>query len=363
VEPAPAEHIVEVASDIAGVHAQVAASAEIMLGLRVAGITREDVRDALWRRRTLVKTVGLRGTLHLIPAGEVPTWMAANRLRFDAERKRYEKLGMDVASLDRLVDAISDVVGPDPISRPELESRLESRVGPAATRRNVAWAGSYPNWPLALGWAAALGRVCYGSGEGGRSTFVRLADWAGWRDEDPIEAGVTVLRRFLHVYGPSTVAEFVRWFSLEPPLARRLFDELEPELVEVDVEGSRRWMPAADSVAAASTRADSIHLLPQFDVYVVGSHPRDRLIPAASPLAQTRLGTAAPFNVLLAGGQVGGVWERKPRGRRLVVRVDAHVALTRKQRSEVGDRAERVAQILGLTSELEFGEVSLKRHL
>jgi hypothetical protein len=362
LEPAPAQRMVNVVSDICGVHAQVAASAELMLGLRVRGVTREDIRDALWRRRTLVKTVGLRGTLHVLPADELPTWMAANRLRFDSERQRYAKLGMDVANLDRLVDAISEVVGPEPMARPELERELESRVGKWATARNQGWAGNYPNWPLALGCAAALGRVCYGPGESGRATFVRLSDWSGWREEDPFEAGLFALKRFLRAYGPSTVAEFGRWFALEPPLARRLFAE-SPGLIEVEVERGKRWLSAADANAAESAHPNAVHLLPHFDVYVVGSHPRDQLIPRESALAATRLGTAAPFAVLLVGGRVGGVWERKPKGKALHIRVDAHVPLKPTQRQSVEAQAERVAEILGLECRLEFGEVSLKRHL
>ena len=354
--------MVQAVSDICGVHAQVAASAELMLGLRVRGITREDVRDALWRRRTLVKTVGLRGTLHVLPAEEVPTWMAANRLRFDSERQRYARLGVDVPNLDRLVDAISEAVGPEPIDRPTLERELEARIGKWATTRNQAWAGNYPNWPLAVGWAAAMGRVCYGPGQGGRATFVSLAGWSGWREEDPHEAGRFALKRFLSAYGPSTAAEFARWFALEPPLARHLFAESH-DLVDVDVEGSHRWMPAADAKEAESAHPEAVHLLPHFDVFVVGSHPRDQLIPRESPLAATRLGTAAVFAVLLVGGRVGGVWERKPGGKNLKIRVDAHVPLSGDQRRSVEAQAERVAEILGLRCQLEFGAVTLKRHL
>lgn len=363
--PAPVARprMVQAAADVCCIHAQVAASAEIMLGLRVAGVTRDDIRDALWNRRTLVKTVGLRGTLHLVPADEVPVWMAANRLRFDAERRRISRFGIDVADLDRLVDAISQVVGPEPITRVELERALEDRVGAVATTQRQAWAGNYPSWPFALGHAAAMGRVCYGPGEGGSSTFVRLADWSGWRDEDPLEAGAVVLRRFLHAYGPSTEAEFARWFALETPVVKRVFAQLDGELMEVDVEGSRRWMLASDAKAAAIAHPDAVHLLPQFDVYVVGSLPREQLIPANSPVAAMKLGSAAPFAVLLVGGRVAGVWERKPRGKKLAVRVDAHVRLSRAQKEEVERQAERVAQILRLQCELEFGEVMLKRHL
>src|SRR5438445_9808945 len=96
LQAAPAERLVEVAGDVCGVHARVAASAELMLGLRVAGITRRDIRTALWEKRTLVKTVGVRGTLHLLPAHEVPTWMAANRLRIPAEERRLGGAGLSV---------------------------------------------------------------------------------------------------------------------------------------------------------------------------------------------------------------------------------------------------------------------------
>ena len=354
--------LVSVASDICGAHAQVGASAELMLGLRVPGITRRDVRVAAWETRTLVKTVGLRGTLHLLPAGEVPLWMAANRLRFPAEERRLAGAGIDLDELQGVVRAIGDILGPEPIGRPELEHELEERVGGWAIATNQGFVGTYRNWPMALGWAAALGLVCYGPGEGGRSTFVRLADWSGWREEDPVAAGAFALRRFLHAYGPSTQAEFSRWFALAPALTRQLFDAVGQDLAEVEVEGSRRLMLASDLDGPFEAAPDAVHLLPHYDVFVVGSHPRSELIPADSPIVPVSPGTAAPLAVLLVGGKVAGVWERRPKGKRLLIRVDAYVKLTRKQRSAVEEQAERVAHIMERGCELEFGEVRLRRH-
>src|SRR5207244_824804 len=69
----------QVVHDVGGIHAQVQASAELQLAARVDGITRQDVRDALWRDRTLVKAWTLRGTLHLHPADEAALWLAARR--------------------------------------------------------------------------------------------------------------------------------------------------------------------------------------------------------------------------------------------------------------------------------------------
>jgi hypothetical protein len=60
-----------------GAHAQVLSAAELSIGLRVAGATRVDVGDALWRERSLVKTFGPRGTVHLLPTRELPLWAGA----------------------------------------------------------------------------------------------------------------------------------------------------------------------------------------------------------------------------------------------------------------------------------------------
>ena len=363
VEPSPAGDMVRVASDICGVHAQVAASAELMLGVRLQNVTRQDVRRAMWERRTLIKTVGLRGTLHVFPAGEVPMWMAGTRLRLESEERRLERAGVDLDELQSVVAAITDIVGPTPISRPELERELESRVGGWAVAQNEGWMASYKNWPLALRWAAANGAVCYGPGEGGRSTFVRLADWSGgWREVDAMEGGRFALRRFLHGYGPSTHAEFSRWFGVEPPITRSLFESIAGELAEVVVEGSRRWILESDLEDDAEPRPNSVHLLPHFDVFVVGSHPRSALMEPESLVARLSPGTAAPFAVLLVGGRVAGVWDRKPKGKRLLIRVDAHRSLNRRQRQEVEEQAVRVARVLERECELEFGDVALRPH-
>ena len=67
----------DVAAATVGVHAQVLSAAEISAAMRVEGATRADVRRALWHDRTLVKTFGPRGTVHLLPAADLARWMAA----------------------------------------------------------------------------------------------------------------------------------------------------------------------------------------------------------------------------------------------------------------------------------------------
>ncbi len=57
--------LADLAHRTCGIHAQVMASAELSICARADGITQQDVRDALWRDRTLAKAWTIRGTLHL----------------------------------------------------------------------------------------------------------------------------------------------------------------------------------------------------------------------------------------------------------------------------------------------------------
>ena len=86
-ERAGPEGIVEVARNTCGIHAQVQAAAELSLNARVNGIVQQDVRDALWHDRTLVKAWTVRGTLHLHPAAELPLWYAARSAMDTGDRE------------------------------------------------------------------------------------------------------------------------------------------------------------------------------------------------------------------------------------------------------------------------------------
>jgi hypothetical protein len=57
-EPATDRGPADIAGLMCGAHAQVLSAAELSIGRRIAGATREDVQRALWEDRTLVKTFG-----------------------------------------------------------------------------------------------------------------------------------------------------------------------------------------------------------------------------------------------------------------------------------------------------------------
>jgi len=52
----PASDLVATASRVGGVHAQLASAAALIVGVRTARFTPSDLDEALWQRRSLVKT-------------------------------------------------------------------------------------------------------------------------------------------------------------------------------------------------------------------------------------------------------------------------------------------------------------------
>ena len=73
---APEQDLARVVGDIGGVQAQVMSAAELQVAVR-ADCRVEDVRAALWKDKRLVKTWLMRGTLHLLPAEDLPLFAAA----------------------------------------------------------------------------------------------------------------------------------------------------------------------------------------------------------------------------------------------------------------------------------------------
>ena len=358
----PGASIPEVVRATCGIHAQVQSSAEVSIGLRTQGTTQRDVRMAVWQDRTLVRTYGLRGTVHLFAADDVATWLAALRAKAPPRPpNKHEEAALPAARVAEVVEAMRDALDGACLDRAALARALEERLGAWITHETYPGFDTYlPPWHLALAPAATAGVLGFGPSRGTAVTYVRLDQWLGPLPEiDGQRALHEVLKRFLRTYGPATPAEFARWFLTSGTCARRVFDEVGDALEEVEVEGWHAWQLRGDEAAQAQSSA---HLLPYFDVYIVGGYPRDRLIPAAAPPIFRKTGTAAGFTVMLVDGVLGGCWKQTRHGKRLEIRVDPFVTLSSAQRDQLEAQAKRIGDILESPVDFAFDKVEPKGH-
>lgn len=313
--------LVDVVRQTGGIHAQVQASAELQLAARVDGITQQDVRDALWEERTLVKVWTLRGTLHLHPADELPLWYAARRVVSGAVRELPawpDPAGVvhPPVSADEVVElqaAVWDAFdGDEPLLRDELAMRVIKRVGKKHEGR------------LRSGFAFFTSDLCQGPPQGNKITLIRPDRWLGsWKEVDGRRALDEVARRFLYTYGPARPSDFREWFG------DASFDNLDVE--EVDVEGHAAFVLADDTDFPESEPC--VRLLPEYDVYVMGFRERQHLVPERvreQVAAHGRGKYEGPAGVrfLLVNGVTAGLWERK----KLAKRIEIRVASTRRFR-------------------------------
>jgi hypothetical protein len=273
-----------------------------------------------------------------------------------------------LARRDALLNSLYAALDGRQLTRDELEVEIEKRLGPWATEPVFpAFAGQWPRWQIWLRPAALDGLIVFGPNRGTRVTYVRTDQWLGPLTSVPALPSVDgasalreVCRRYLAAYGPATHVEFARWFLMRPKDALELMRSID-DLEEVDVEGWRAWLPRGCATPPGETRG-RVHLLPHYDCYVVGCHPRAQLIPQTAPYA-LRKGTAAPFPVVLVDGVVGGLWERRRRGRVLEVRIDTFSALSNSQKDQAEQQAARIGEILETPVEVFFGPVDPRAHL
>lgn len=362
IQPARREALCDVVGSVCGIHAQMMPSAELQLALRVDDLRQGDVRAALWDDRSLVKTYGLRGTLHMFPRNELAMWLAALREKPPPRpANQIEREALSARQMRQVLEAIADALDGQQLTREELEHELVQRLGAWITEPKFpAFGGQWPRWQLALSRAALEGVLVFGPNRGNRVTYVRLDQWVGkLASVDGHAALLEVARRFVHAYGPTTRAELARWLYTTPNAAEAVLHEL--DLEEVDVEGWQA-LAARGWPGDQRGRSSSAHLLPHFDCYVVGCHPRTQLIPSHAP-RELQGGTAAPFAVLLVDGVVAGLWERKRSGRRLEIRVGAFDRLGARQQQAVQAQAARIGTFLGLEANIEFGAVEPRGHL
>ncbi|HEU5440927.1 MAG TPA: winged helix DNA-binding domain-containing protein, partial [Ktedonobacterales bacterium] len=248
--PKPEEDLVEVVRAVCGIHAQVMSAAELSIGVRLASGTRQDVREALWQRRSLVKMHGLRGTVHLFPADEFPLWLAAFRANPQPNEAQWlAQMGLEVAQRDAIAAAIGEALDGQRLTREDLGREVAQRVGSWASEAvSPAFGGQWPRWQMAIGAAFTAGLLCFGPNEGNKVTFVRPDQWlGGWVEMDGEEALREVFRRYLSAYGPATHRDFAQWFGMPPSRALAVMQGLSGELEEVDVEGYRPFLLQSDA--------------------------------------------------------------------------------------------------------------------
>ncbi len=307
-QSADATSVAQAVKELCGIQAQDALAATLAVRARSTGLFAADVERARVQERTVVRTWGQRGTLHLLATEDLgwllpflgPVFVAAGR-------QRRAELGLDEDTCARGIRIIRNILANQgPLTRAELveqlaahDLRLEGQARPYLLQR-----------------AALEGIICLGPDRRAEPTYVLLSDWVGQEHRGhPLsqEAAYTKLtRRYLNAYGPATPKDQATWSGMPLSKIRAAWQHIADQLIEVEVTGSPAWMlkTCAAWLDEPPAHVPIVRLLAGFDLYLLGYQDRDLAVPRQHA-KRINAGGGILHPVLLVDGRVVGTWKSK----------------------------------------------------
>jgi hypothetical protein len=349
IDRASPKQIVEVVSRLRGLHAQVMSSVDLALWARMDGLRREDVSEALWKKRTLVKMWAMRATLHVLPAADLGTWIGGLSIWKPGVWPLKDPGALPVAR------HIDKALRGKTLNRTELADAV-AKLG-ATPKMVEAMLG---NWSSSLRYASFVGSLCVAPSESAEGRFTHPATWlrkaAKKVDSDKAFDALTI--GYLAAYGPATPHDLgPRWWGVNQGEAKRRFAAVGDAATQVAIEGKKYWMLTQDVAELAATEpvGEVVRLLPAFDQWTVCA---SRRVPAfVSAKYHQRIYRLQGWvsAVVLVNGRMVGIWKHEQKGRVVSVEIEPFDKLPRWARAQIEAESERLAAFLDADLKLTIG--------
>ena len=317
-----------------------------------------DVEQARVHDRSIVRTWGMRGTLHLL-ATEDLGWLLPllGPIFIAGDRRRRAELGLDEDTCTRGMRVLRAMLANHAeLTRAEIVEQLASH--------DIHLEGQAR--PHFLSRAALEGIICFGLDRGTEPTYVLLSDWFDQNDighslpEDAAYKELT--RRYLHAYGPATPEDSASWSGLPLSKIRAAWQHLADELLEVNMGGyylspgeGASWMLKTQSawLDEPPPPAPVVRLLPRYDVYLLGYQNRDLAVPRQYA-KRINAGGGIVHPALLVDGQVVGTWKSQRQKNHLDVRIEPFSSLAPEVQAGLEAEVADIGRFLGVQAKLQM---------
>ncbi len=311
------------AADLVVLHATDPATVYLSLAGRTRELTTGDVATAMYENRALVRMLGMRRTMFVVPTGLVPVVQrsssdqVAARLRtalvkhLDGTVQRPDSWLVDV---ERSVHAVLREAGAaTAMALSAAEPRLRTRLSYAEGK---AYGGPATITNRVLGLMAADGLIARGrttgSWTGTQYEWMPIEAWfpAGIPMLDPAEARARLVTSWLARFGPGTADDVVWWTGWNRRDTRAALAAV--GAVEVDMDGPT-GVVLPDDLDPDPVPAPWVALLPALDPTPMGWVERDWYFPPEyKPILFDRTGNIGP--TVWCDGRVVGGWAQRPSG-------------------------------------------------
>jgi Winged helix DNA-binding domain len=316
--PTPAE----AARGVVALHSTDPASVFLSVYARSAPVAVKAIEHALYEERSLVRMLGMRRTMFVVPAELAPVIQASctNAIAVE-QRRRYTQLlvkagvgdgewladveASTAQALAKRGEATGAQLSGD---EPRLRTAVQLAEGkPYAARQNIT------TWVLFL--LAAEGRIVRGRPLGSwTSSQYRWSPIDAWLPgglaELPVEhARAELVRAWLAAFGPGTVADLRWWTGWTVGQVKQALAAIEP--VEVDLGGVTGLVLPGDLEPPVPPEP-WVTLLPALDPTPMGWTERSWYLGPHAPTLFDRSGNVGP--TVWSDGRVIGGWAQRASG-------------------------------------------------
>ncbi len=332
---------------VCGIQAQEALAAALAIRVRGSKLLASDVERTLVQERSIVRTWGPRGTLHLLATEDLrwllrllgPVFIAANR-------RRREELGLDEETCQQGIHLLGQILANQgALTRAEIVQQLalhglqlEGQARPHLLMR-----------------AALEGVLCFGPDSGAEPAYVLMDDWLEHERQAPAfseeMAYAELSRRYLAAYGPATPHDQAAWSGLPLSRIRQAWGAIAEQLVEVEIAGVAAWM-LKEYAAWLDEQAFppvTVHLLPRFDIYLLGYQKRDLVLPAQYA-RRVNAGGGMIHPTILVDGRVIGTWKSVHKKKVVDISIEPFEALPARVYPGLEAEIADLAHFLGVAS-------------
>jgi hypothetical protein len=308
--------VADVVTDLIGLHGTDPASVYLAAWARTCGVDRTAIEDALYAERALVRMLGMRRTVFVVPAALVPvvqsacTDQIAERLRRQlTEVVREAGIAPDAEAWlkevgEATVRLLADRGSATGAELARDEPRLRTQIVAAADN---PYGGAVNLTSRLLTLLSAEGLIVRGRPRGGW-TSTQFTWSAAERIEQPATAARAELaRRWLFAFGPAPAADLQWWTGWTAGQVRQALAAL--DVAEADLDGTPAVMLAADEPVRAEVRPWAA-LLPALDPTAMGWRDRAWYVGEHGSALFDRSGNIGP-TAWWDGRIVGGWAQRK----------------------------------------------------
>jgi hypothetical protein len=335
-------------------HATDPATVHLAAAARLREPAVEPVERALYDDRVLLRLLGMRRTMFVVPVELAPVVQAACTLAIAVRERRRQvellqgaELGADIEPwLAEVEEAtIRALAARGQATAAELAADvpgLRQQVLMAAGKSYGGWVNMTNRILMLL---AAEGRIVRGRPRGSWiSSQYRWSPMEAWlpggmAELPPDRARVELVRAWLRAYGPATVADLRWWTGCTAGEVGRALLEVGP--VEVEMDGQTGLLLPEDAEPVESI-GPWVALLPALDPTVMGWSRREWFLGEHGPALFDRSGNPGP--TVWWDGRIVGGWAQRRDGQvavRLLEDVGAEAA------AAVDAEAERLSRWLG----------------